>query len=187
MPQSPEEMAAAMLANMKEKSGKTIEAWLKIVAKTKLAKHREILNHLKSEHGVTYGYASLIATKALDSGEPPATGGDLVDAQYSGAKSELRPIYEALIEAVQRFGKDVDISPKKSYVSLRRNKQFGIIQASTKTRIDVGINCKGAKPTKRLEVSGSFNGMVSHRVRVNNKDDIDKELIDWLKQAYADS
>jgi len=53
MPKSPEEMAAAMLANMEEKTGKRLEHWLKVVKKTRLAGHRQILNHLKSEHGIT--------------------------------------------------------------------------------------------------------------------------------------
>jgi hypothetical protein len=76
------------------------------------------------------------------------------------------------------------VSPKKAYVSIRRSKQFAIIQPSTATRLDVGINLKGTKPTGRLEASGSFNAMVTHRVRVATIDDVDKELLGWLKQAY---
>ena len=84
MAKSPEEMAATMLGNMKEKTGKTLEAWLKLVKKLKLQKHREILNYLKSEHDVTHGFANLIAIKALESDSPPPTGKGLVDAD-SGA------------------------------------------------------------------------------------------------------
>ena len=137
MPKSPEEMAAAMLANLKEKTGKTIEQWLKIVDKTKLAKHGEIVKHLKSEHGVTHGYANMIAHQALHRDSPATSGDDLVAAQYSGGKADLKPIYDKLAKAVQKFGKDVELAPKKAYVSLRRSKQFGLIQPSTKTRIDV--------------------------------------------------
>ena len=184
MTKSPEDLAATMIANLKEKTGKTLEAWLKLVAKTKLTKHREILNHLKSEHEVTHGFANLIAIKALEADKPVAKDDDLVESQYSGAKAELKPIYEALVAAISKFGSDVELSPKKAYVSLRRNKQFGLIQPSTKTRVDLGINCKGAKATKRLEVSGSFNSMVSHRVRLSSVEDVDKQLIGWLKKAY---
>jgi predicted transport protein len=107
-----------------------------------------------------------------------------VDAQYSGAKSDLRPIYDAVLKLVNKFGKDVEVAPKKAYVSLRRSKQFAIIQPSTKTRVDVGINCKSAKAGKRLEESGSFNSMVSHRVRLESAADVDSELIAWLREAY---
>jgi len=100
-------------------------------------------------------------------------------------KESLRPIYDALIAAVNKFGKNVEVSPKKSYVSLRRSMQFALIQPSTATRVDVGINLKGTPPAGRLEASGSFNAMVSHRVRVENKPGVDKELIGWLQQAYG--
>ena len=82
------------------------------------------------------------------------------------------------------FGADVELAPKKAYVSLRRNKQFGLVQPSTKTRVDVGINLKDVAATERLEKSGSFNAMVSHRVRLASPTEVDAELIAWLKQAY---
>ena len=111
-------------------------------------------------------------------------GDDPVGAQYEGAKAALRPIYDAILEGVQRFGGDVEVSPKKANVSLRRNKQFALVQPSTATRMDVGINLKGVAPSGRLEASGSFNAMVSHRVRLESVKGVDKELIGWLKQAY---
>ena len=112
------------------------------------------------------------------------SGDDLVTAQYAGDKEKLKPIYDAIISAVQKFGKDVEVSPKKTYVSLRRKKQFAIIQPSTKTRVDIGINLKGEKPVGRLEAAGSFNAMVSHRVKIGEKKSVDAELKKWLKQAY---
>ncbi|MEL6105281.1 MAG: DUF4287 domain-containing protein [Planctomycetota bacterium] len=181
---NPEEMANSMLANMNEKTGKPLEAWLVLVSKSKLSKHGEIVAHLKTEHAVTHGFANLIAHKFLAVDAPAQGGDELVDAQYTGAKAGLRPIYEALIEAISQFGVEAEIAPKKSYVSVRRNKQFALIQPSTKTRVDVGINLKGKKPTKRLEASGSFNSMVSHRVRLTSPEDVDKQLIAWLPQAY---
>jgi predicted transport protein len=110
-----------------------------------------------------------------------------VDQQYAGTKAALRPIYEKLLGAIKAFGKDIEVSPKKAYVSLRRGKQFAIIQPSTATRLDVGINLKGTEPTERLELSGSFNAMVTHRVRVTALGDVDKELLAWLKKAYEAS
>lgn len=194
MPTSPEEMAAAMIANMPEKTGKPLDAWLKIVKTaqrkdaTGLAKHGQIVKHLKAEHGMTHGFANLVAHKALESDAGNAEGTDaLVDAQYAGPKTDLRPIYDAVIKAVSGFGKDIEISPKKAYVSLRRNKQFAIVQPSTKTRVDIGINCKGREPTDRLELSGSFNSMVTHRVRVEDPKQVDKQLIGWLRDAYNEA
>lgn len=175
-------MAATMLRNLPEKTGKSLSAWHKLLKQSSLDKHGALVKFLKTEHGVTHGFANLIVVKYLDAGTPAA--GSLVEAQYAGPKADLKPIYDALIKAVSSFGNDVEIAPKKSYVSLRAKKQFGLIQPSTKTRVDLGLNLADAKTTTRLEKSGSFNAMVSHRVRLESTDDVDQQLIKWLKRAY---
>lgn len=187
MASTPEEMAASMIRNLQAKTGKTLEQWLKIAGASGLEKHGQIVKYLKTEHGMTHGYASLVAHELRNSGKAATSRDDLVQAQYSGAKQGLRPIYDALVAQVGKFGEDVEVAPKKAYVSLRRNKQFGIIQPSTKTRVDVGINLKGEPATDRLEASGSFNAMVSHRVRVTDKSQVDSHLVGWLRKAYEAS
>ncbi len=187
MAKDPKEMAAAMIANMKEKTGKTLEQWKKIAAPKKDEKHGVIVKWLKEEHGMTHGFANLVSHEVRQSAAASFDDADLVAAQYSGKKADLRPIYDALVSAINKFGKDVELAPKKAYVSLRRNKQFGLIQPSTATRVDLGLNLKGVEPTGRLEASGSFNAMVSHRVRLEKKSDVDKEVVAWLKQAYEKS
>ncbi len=145
-----------------------------------------MINYLKSEYGLTYGYANLIALKTCESMEgAPPTGESLVDLQYSGNKSGLRPIYDAIIEGVSEFGEDVEIAPKKAYVSLLRRKQFAIVQPPTKTRVDVGINLKGTEPEGRFEASGSFNAMVSHCVQITDSKDVEDELKQRLNKAYG--
>jgi hypothetical protein len=62
-----------------------------------------------------------------------------------------------------------------------------LIQPSTADRLDVGINLKGTPADGRLEASGSFNSMVSHRVRVRGASDVDAELVGWLRKAYEAS
>jgi len=187
MAQNPEEMAASMIANLEEKTGKDLNGWLEITQASGLEKHGQIVKLLKSDHGMTHGYANMVAHETLRVGQDQPTESDLVENQYSGAKAGLRPIYDALIAKISKFGPDLEVAPKKAYVSLRRNKQFGIIQPSTKTRVDVGINLKGTEPTERLETSGSFNAMVSHRVRLSGADEVNPELVAWLKKAYKAS
>ena len=131
-----------------------------------------------------HGYANLVAQRVLARDEPAPAGDDLVAAQYAGKKAPLRPLYDQLAKAVAEFGADVELAPKKTYVSLRRSKQFALIQPSTADRLDVGINLKGVPAQGRLEASGSFNAMVSHRVRVTAPKDIDAELVGWLRAAY---
>jgi hypothetical protein len=185
MPKSPEEMANAMIANMKEKTGKTLEQWLAISSRSGLARHGEIVKMLKSDHGMTHGFANLVAHKTLkrDAGSA-ADSSDLIAAQYAGAKAGLKPIYDAVVAAARKSG-DIEIAPKKSYVSLRRSKQFAIIQPSTRTRVDLGLSMRGEVAAGRLEDAGSFNAMVSHRVRLESPADVDKEVEAWLRKAWS--
>lgn len=178
----------SMVKNLEEKTGKKLSEWTAIASSCGFAKHGEIVKYLKDKHGLGHGYANMVAhaMKTPDVLKTTETASDdLLAAQYSGAKAVFKPLYDKLLKAVQGFGKDVEVSPKKTYVSLRRSKQFALIQPTTATRLDVGINLKGEKPTKRLEASGSFNSMVSHRVRVDDIKQIDAELVGWLKKAYG--
>jgi hypothetical protein len=187
MAKSPEEMLQSMIRNLEEKTGRSLGQWVGLVRGQKLGKHGEIVKWLKGEHALGHGYANLVAQQALaaaGAGVGEGSGDELVEAQYSGTKAALRPIYEAIVAAVQGFGSDVEISPKKTYVSLRRSKQFALVQPSTATRVDIGIQLKGEPAGKRLEASGSFNAMVSHRVRLASAREVDRELVGWLKRAY---
>lgn len=189
MAKSPEEQAAAMIANLEANTGKTLGQWLAVAKKSGADKHGGVVKHLKDEHGLTHGYANLVAHKFLasDAGSAEGGGDALVEAQYAGPKAALKPIYDALEKAAAALGKDVEIAPKKSYVSLRRSKQFALIQPSTKTRVDLGLNLKSTPPAGRLEASGSFNTMVSHRVKLEKPADVDKDVKAWLKKAYDEA
>ncbi|MCA9244689.1 MAG: DUF4287 domain-containing protein [Phycisphaerales bacterium] len=175
---------AAMVKNSEQKTGKPLDHWLKTAAAHGAAKHGEIVAFLKTDHGLGHGYANLVAHRLLKSSASDSDADELIAAQYAGKKAGLRPIYDALIARIEQLGDDVELAPKKAYVSVRRAKQFALIQPSTATRLDVGINLKGTEPSERLEASGSFNSMVSHRVRLGSVGDVDKALIEWLRAAY---
>jgi predicted transport protein len=176
---------ATMVRNLEEKTGKTMAQWVGLVRALGPLKHGEIVRCLKETHELGHGYANLVAhTAAGLVGDEARAEADLVSAQYAGDKAALRPMYDQLIAAASAMGTDVEVSPKKTYVSLRRSKQFALIQPTTRTRIDVGLNLKGVAPDGRLEASGSFNAMCTHRVRVESAQQIDKALIGWLKDAY---
>ncbi len=180
MAASPEDQLATMLANVPEKTGKTLDEWLALIRASGLEKHGEIMKLLKSEHGVTHGFANLIVSKSKETGEEI----DLVAAQYSGAKAGLRPLYEEIVKFAESLGSDVELAPKKASVSLRRKKQFALITPATKTRIDLGLALKGDEPAGRLE---NYNAMCSHRVRLESADDFDDEVKGWMKEAYSRS
>ncbi|MGB5387666.1 MAG: DUF4287 domain-containing protein [Eudoraea sp.] len=169
-----------MIDNMPEKTGKSLNEWKSLLKGKSFSKHSEAVKFLKEEYNVTHGFANTIVTLSK---EEDITAVDLVKNQYQG-KEDLIPIYEKLLSVVKGFGEDVTISPKKASVSVIRKKQFALIQPSTKTRIDLGLKIKDKPTTDRLENSGPFGTMCTHRVKLLQVSQIDNELKEWLKEAY---
>ena len=172
-----------MIQKLKEKTGHSLDEWKVVVAKQKLLKHGEIVKFLKEVHSVTHGYAAEIALKVLGSDAAAATDGDaLIETQYKG-KENLRPFYEKLIAEIGKFGGEFEIAPKKTYVSLKRKKQFVILNPATKTRFEIGLNLKGVEPKGKLEAEKP-NGICSHKINLADIGEIDKEVIGWIKAAF---
>jgi len=173
-----------MLENIKKNSGKPVEHWVSVVQQSGLEKHGEKLKLLKEKHGFTHGFANTIVMMSKKDYIKPGDNTDiLIENQYKG-KESLRPIYYELIKKISKFGKDLEIAPKKSYVSLRRKKQFALIVPATKTRIDLGLALKGDAANGRLE---TYNAMCSHRVRLESEKDFDKDVKTWMKEACSRS
>ena len=145
-----------------------------------ISKHSEGVKFLKTEHGVTHGFANTIVTLSKEENNAPE---DLVTSQYKG-KENLLSMYEKLLPIVKGFGNDVTITPKKTSVSVIRKRQFVLIKPATKTRIDLGLKLKDKPTTDRLGHSGPFGTMCTHRVQITSVNDVDSELIDWMKEAY---
>jgi hypothetical protein len=184
MTKTPEEATQTMIGNMPEKTGKSLEDWFKLIKAKKLSSHGEIMKLIKGKHGVTHGFANTIAILYLREAAGGISDERLVDAQYAGVKADLRPLYERLVKAATGMGSDVMVSPKKANVSLRRTKQFALIQPSTKDCIDLGLILQGVAAKGRLEEGSNWNGMCTHRVRLNSAKEFDAEVRAWEKKAY---
>ena len=85
------------------------------------------------------------------------------------------------------MGHDVTITPKKDSVSIIRKRQFVLIKPATKTRIDLGFKLKDKPTTERLENSGPFGTMCTHRVKISELKEINRELKKWVEEAYKKS
>lgn len=173
-----------MIENLHKNTGKTLEQWIEIIKKENFKSHGETITFLKNTHNLTYGFANLIAHKAKGSDADSAENkDDLIGKQYKG-KEHFKPLYDKLLDEIRMFGGDFEIAPKNAYVSLRRKKQFAILQPVTKTRFEIGINLKGQIPKGKLEAINSPNAMCSHRINLADIKDIDREIISWLKMAF---
>jgi len=171
------------LANIQAKTGKTLDQLYTVIRESRLSKHTEIRDMLKTTFGLGHGDANALGLaykKTLET--QPVKGSDALDDIYIGSKSELRAIHECLMIEIDRLG-SFEIAPKKGYLSLRRKKQFAMIGPGTKQRLEIGLNMKGVKANQRLQEQPT-GGMCQYKVFLSSVDEVDDELIDWVRQAY---
>jgi len=176
-----DQQIANQLANIEKATGRSLDEWTAIIQRSGLEKHGQLVAMLKDEYGLGHGNANLLVVKARESAEVgPQAGDNLVDSHYAGKNAPLRPLYDTVVARVRHFGDDVELAPKRTYVSLRRRKQFGLVGPAA-GQLEVGVNLPGKEPTDRLRPA---SGMATHRVRLGDEAGIDDELIGWLREAY---
>ena len=173
--------------NIQKKTGMTLAELSAIIKKSGLSKHGEIREMLKEKLGLGHGDANTLVHVVFQSDGTRAAEGkstdSVLDEIYSGARAHMRPIHEALMKHISKFG-DFEIVPKKGYVSLRRKKQFAMIGPKTNTRFEVGINAKDFKKNARL-LEQPKGSMCNYVVNLTDAKEVDDELIAWIKSAYG--
>ena len=103
MGKSPKEMADAIVKNLPEKTGKSLDEWLTILAGSGPVSKKERIVWLKTEHELGHVTAQVIAARADDA----ETGGGydnpaaLLDALYEGPRADLRPIHDRIVEVAE--------------------------------------------------------------------------------------
>lgn len=177
---------ATQLANIVKRTGKSLAELTAIVTGSGLTKHSEQVAMLKTTLGMGHGDANTLVHVALKSDGQSAAQGlsadQVLDGLYAGPKAALRPIHDKLMAAIREFG-DFEEAPKKTYVSYRRKKQFVMIGPATNTRVEVGLNIRGLKPTGRLQELPAGQ-MCNYKVKLTDAKEVDAELIAWIKAAF---
>ena len=175
--------------NIQQKTGKSLDELAAIVKNSGLTKHGEIREMLKHELGLGHGDANTLVHVVLQSDGTRAADGksedEVLDEIYADKKSGLRPIHEALMAEIVKFG-EFETLPKKGYVSLRRKRQFAMIGPKTNTRLEVGLNVKDLPTDERL-LEQPKGSMCNYIVRVSDANEADGQLFDWIRRAYENA
>jgi hypothetical protein len=185
-------MYQSTLAGMKQKTGRTLEEWIALAGKAGPATEKERREWLQTKHGLGRNYAWWIAEQSVGKGDDgtPETylkqADEYVEKMYSGAKAELRPIFDELLALGRTLGKDVKVCPCQTMVPFYRKHVFAQIKPTTRTRIDLGLALKDTRVPKRLIDTGGLakKDRFTHRIEITSLKDIDAEVKKWIKIAY---
>jgi hypothetical protein len=186
-------MVQSVIAGMKEKTGRSLEEWVRLVKKDGPGGEKERAAWLKKEHELGTNYAAWIAAHSVgksdgnqDAGEYLRHAEDYVDKMYAGPKEHLRAIYDEILTFARTMGGDIGVSPCQTIVPIYRNHVIAQIKPTTRTRIDLGLALKATKTPKRLINTGGFEkkDRITHRIEIGSFEDFDDEARCWMKVAY---
>jgi len=186
-------MTQKWIAELKQKTGRTLDEWLRLIKKSGPKDEKARREWLKTEHGLGTNSAWWLAERAdgkgTEVGDPDSyleAAEGYVEAMYSGSRAALRPIYDELLQAGLKLGKDVKACPCQTIVPLYRKHVFAQIKPTTTKRVDLGFALGDMKPKGRLIDTGGFakKDRITHRIPLESVKDIDDEVRHWLKVAY---
>lgn len=177
--QGMKEMSARLL---KERTGEDLNTWNQRITTEGFTDEQQLRAWLTAQ-GVT-GYAqSLLVMERF--GYPDfllASADELVQGQYAD-RPQLRPIFDAIIDAAAGLG-EVVVQTRKTYVSLvSPRRTFARVQPTTKQRVDLGLRLEGQQPGGRLQPS-KIHETMPLQISLTAPNEVDAEVLTWLQQAY---
>lgn len=187
-------MVQKWLVEMKAKTGRSLEEWIKHIRTQRSNTEKECREWLKAEYSLGANMAWWLTERAFGNSlgmadETPqgylTAAPGYVAAMYV-KRPALRPLHDRLIELGRSLGADVRICPCKTIVPLYRAHVFAEIKPATLTRIDLGFALQDEPFTQRLSDTGgrAKRNRITHKVGITKLSDIDLQVKRWLKQAY---
>lgn len=186
-------MTQKWIAELKQKTGRTLDEWLRLIKKEGPPTENDRRDWLKTKYGLGTNNASWMAERSVGKGEDVGdpdqylgAAAKYVEEMFAGKKEPLRPIYQALLKLGLGIGKEAKACPCQTIVPLYRNHVFAQIKPTTQTRIDLGFALGNMKTPKRLIDTGGYakKDRITHRIEITSLKDIDDEVKRWLKVAY---
>lgn len=180
------EFEKEFMDGLKGETGKNLEAWLKIVDGCGIKKRNDIIAWLKSEHKFNHMQASLLAGIHANGGKPVyASTDDLLEAQFAKF-ADMRSLYDAFVGFVAKNFPAATILPKKTYVSVLENREFGAVnikKSELRIGLDLGDRAFDSK-VERAKLTGPMP-RISRMVVLTDAAQLDSALVELLKQSHA--
>ena len=172
---------------LQRRTGESLEVWNQRVGASAIDDEASLRAWL-TQQGVTGYPQNLLVMERF--GYPDfllASADDLIEGQYR-YRPELRPILDAILTRVAAIGQ-VTVQARKTYVSLLTPRRtFAAVQATTRSRVDLGLRLANPEPSSRLERAKSMGSdAMTMRIPLTTPEEVDDEVEAWLRRAYDEN
>lgn len=162
----------AVSQSLSERTGRSLEEWCALVEHHAQESDADLLDQkavrawLRDEHGLRQNSQWTVADAvARRAGWSPPSLEELTAAMYAGKKAVLRPLHDAVVQAVIGLG-GVEAQGRASYIPLVRHRQLAAVGPGTYGRLRVGLRLSQEVPEdERLEPARGF-AQATHVVHV---------------------
>jgi len=184
---NPKEMGDAIARNMKEKTGKSVEEWVRVMQTAHLTDKKQVIAALKSEHKLGHYQAVTVWEHMQGAANDYDDGEALVNALFA-KHADQRGLYDVVVAKAKALGPDVRVEPCKTYVPFSRNKQFAIAKPS-KAGLVVGFALSETDAHPRLQPARRLGGSdrITQQMMVHDATALDAEFESVMRRAYAQS
>jgi hypothetical protein len=102
----------------------------------------------------------------------------------SGKSAAAVALYHLLVDAAGNLG-EMEIVPMKSSILFRLTTAFASVTVRRKW-LDINFAVEGERSSSRIRRTERISARrFAHSVRIEDPDDIDDELVEWLAEARA--
>lgn len=180
------EFEKEFMDGLKGSTGKDLSDWMKTIDSFNSKKRNEVIAWLKTEHGFGHMNASLLAGIHANGGKPVyASTDDLLENQFAKA-ADMRPLFDEFVGFIAKNFPASSILPKKTYVSVLENREFGAVNIKPK-ELRIGLDL-GDRPFDEKVEKAKLTGpmpRISHMVVVTEPRQLDSGLVNLLKQSHS--
>ncbi len=170
---------------LRSRTGQDVGAWNRRVARAGLPDEQALRAWLDGQGVTGYGQALLVWERFGYPDFLTADADELIAGQYAD-RPQLRPVFDAVLAALPAVG-PATVQARKTMVSLvTPRRTFAVIQATTKTRVDLGLRLEHERPGGRLLAARDL-GAATVRIALARPEDVDAEVLGWLRRAYTEN
>ncbi|MBN4071425.1 DUF4287 domain-containing protein [Crocinitomix catalasitica] len=180
------EMRKAIIRNLPEKTGFSIEHWVDVVRKSQITDKKEAVSFLKQIHSLGHFQAETVFTVWNDD-DVYLDGDGLESSLVEKSNEMIVNLYKSAHDKIMNLGNDVSKHPCKTYTGFSRSRQFVVLKPK-KSQLIVGFAFENEPKVVGLTSAKGIGGSDRVNFKFEMKTDEDlATLDDLLKSAYSEN